>query len=285
MSLHDPIIKAISVFALALLSVSPSGSLPSPSTGDLTPHAPPPPRADDAAPAAAKAKVGEPLPRAPTGVQGPCASGMVLIDGDYCPEPEQVCLKWLDPPPYENLRCGEYQKPAKCKVPRKHRRFCVDREEYAEGASTPDALPMVNKSWTEAKAICESRSARLCKETEWEFACEGEDMNPYPYGFAREPGMCNVDRTDLGGTGDKLRDHRATLSAFPDCTSAFGVHDLTGNVDEWVEREGMAAPHRSSLRGGWWLPGRNRCRAATTHHDESYGGKQVGFRCCADPGS
>ncbi len=113
---------------------------------------------------------------------------------------------------------------------------------------------MVNKSWTEAKSICESRGARLCKETEWEFACEGEDMNPYPYGFAREAGMCNVDRTDLGGTRDKLRDHRATLAAFPECTSAFGVHDLTGNVDEWVEREGMAAPHRSSLRGGWWLP-------------------------------
>lgn len=283
MSLHDPIIKAISVTALALLSVSPSGD-PSQrratTPGDLTPQ--PPSRASEEVEITAKAKVFEPVAKAPTGVQGPCASSMVLVDGDYCPEPEQVCLKWLDPPPYENLRCGEYQKPAKCKVPRKHRRFCVDREEYAEGASTPDALPMVNKSWTEAKSICESRGARLCKETEWEFACEGEDMNPYPYGFAREAGMCNVDRTDLGGTGDKLRDHRATLAAFPECTSAFGVHDLTGNVDEWVEREGMAAPHRSSLRGGWWLPGRNRCRAATTHHDESYGGKQVGFRCCAD---
>jgi formylglycine-generating enzyme required for sulfatase activity len=57
---------------------------------------------------------------------------------------------------------------------------------------------------------------------------------------------------------------------------------MIGNVDEWVEREGVTAPHRSSLRGGWWLPGRNRCRAATTHHDETYSAKQVGFRCCAD---
>ena len=57
---------------------------------------------------------------------------------------------------------------------------------------------------------------------------------------------------------------------------------MTGNVDEWVEREGIAAPNRSALRGGWWLPGRNRCRAATLHHNESYSAKQVGFRCCAD---
>jgi formylglycine-generating enzyme required for sulfatase activity len=57
---------------------------------------------------------------------------------------------------------------------------------------------------------------------------------------------------------------------------------MIGNVDEWVEREGVSAPHRSALRGGWWLPGRNRCRAATVHHPESYSAKQVGFRCCAD---
>ena len=38
-------------------------------------------------------------------------------------------------PPYQNLRCGEYSKPAKCKGQRQKRRFCVDRDEYAESAS------------------------------------------------------------------------------------------------------------------------------------------------------
>ena len=292
MSLPTPISKAISIAAFFGLTLAPADT-----------HAPDTPLSREPAPQAPQAEtlpsLAEPLsidevnddastkaksaePKAPAGVQGPCSSGMVLVDGEYCPDPEQACLKWLDPPPYENLRCGEYQKPAKCKVPRVHRRFCIDREEFAESSGDADALPMVNKSWTEAKSLCEGRGARLCKETEWEFACEGVEMNPYPYGFSREAGMCNVDRTDLGGPGDKLRDHRAALSAFPQCTSAFGVHDMTGNVDEWVEREGMAAPNRSSLRGGWWLPGRNRCRAATTHHNEAYGGKQVGFRCCGD---
>jgi sulfatase modifying factor 1 len=236
-----------------------------------------------------KAKSPEPatpkLVTAPT-TNGVCTSGMALVEGDYCPDADQVCLKWLDPPPYQNLRCGEYAKPATCKGPRQHRRFCVDREEYvdtADAGADPNALPLVGKSWNEAQTICEGRGARLCRETEWEFACEGPEMNPYPYGFKREAGACNIDRTDLGGMNEKLTDHRAPLTAFPQCTSPFGAHDMTGNVDEWVEREGGAtAPHRSALRGGWWLPGRNRCRAATLGHDESYTAKQVGFRCCSD---
>lgn len=272
MSLDTPISKAISFAAFLGLTLAPVDG----PRGGLAP--PPPPKAAVAAPVGpAEHDDGTKAKTEP----GPCAAGMVLVDGEYCPDADQVCLKWLDPPPYQNLRCGEYSKPAKCKGTRQHRRFCVDREEYSE-SSAADALPMVNKSWTEAKTLCEARGARLCKETEWEFACEGPGMNPYPYGFKREP-LCNHDRTDLGGTNDKLTDHRAPSSAFPQCLSAFGAHDMTGNVDEWVEREGIAAPHRSALRGGWWLPGRNRCRAATLHHDESYSAKQVGFRCCADP--
>jgi hypothetical protein len=213
-----------------------------------------------------------------------CPAGMVLVEGEHCPDVEQVCLKWLDPPPYQHLRCGEYAQPAKCKVPREHRRFCIDREEYVDPhpSDGEEGLPMVNKSWLEAKAICHARGARLCKESEWEFACEGPAMSPYPYGFKRNSNACNIDRTDLGGPNSKLIDHRAKTSEFPECTSPFDVHDMTGNVDEWVERENAAPPNRSALRGGWWLPGRNRCRAATLGHAESYTAKQVGFRCCSN---
>lgn len=286
MSLDAPISKAISVAAFFGLTLAP----PAGQVGrSALPSVAPPHVALSAAHAtpdahAGKARSAETAPK--IAAEGPCGSGMLLVEGDYCPDAEQVCLKWLDPPPYQNLRCGEYAKPAKCKGPRQHRRFCIDREEYTDpatsGADPKDALPTVNKSWGAAKSICEARGGRLCKETEWEFACEGVEMNPYPYGFTRDSTLCNHDRTDLGGAQDKLTDHRAPPSAFPACVSPFGAHNMIGNVDEWVEREGIAAPRRSALRGGWWLPGRNRCRAATTHHDESYSGKQVGFRCCSD---
>lgn len=211
---------------------------------------------------------------------------MILVDGEFCPDAEQICAKWVgDPPPYQNLRCAEYAKPARCKGARVHLRYCVDREEFAEAntaGSADPVLPVVGKNWLEAKAMCEGRGARLCKESEWQFACEGPDMSPYPYGWKRDSTLCNFDKTDLGGPMEKLKDLRAPLDAFPDCVSPFGVHDMVGNVDEWVEREGGIAPNRSALRGGWWLPGRNRCRAATNHHGEEYSGKQVGFRCCKD---
>lgn len=238
------------------------------------------PKAVDASPkSTAPARA---APPAKSGGGGKCGAGMVEVTGEYCPDVEHVCLKWLDPPPYQYLRCAEYKKPAKCKVPRVHMSFCIDREEYAEEGTVDAAskLPVVSKSWLDAKAMCEARGARLCKEAEWEFACEGEEMRPYPHGFKRDTKVCNFDLTDLGGPNDKLKDHRAPLGAFAGCTSPFGVHNMTGNVDEWTEREGVAAPNRSILRGGWWLPGRNRCRAATMGHDESYTGKQVGFRCC-----
>ncbi len=283
MALEHPILEAFSVLLLAVVSLSPQdgpravggAGAASPVPGGIIPttsqgETPKPPE--------------EPAKAAPA--DNPCGEGMLLVEGEYCPDADQVCTKWVgDPPPYQNVRCAEYAKPVKCKVPKQRRRFCIDRDEYVQAPPNVDpreVLPVVGKKWGEAQALCALRGARLCKETEWEFACEGPESSPYPYGWKREAGTCNHDRTDLGGAEDKLRDHRAPASAFPKCTSPFGVHHMTGNVDEWVEREGMAAPNRSALRGGWWLPGRNRCRAATLGHDETYAGKQVGFRCCKD---
>lgn len=237
---------------------------------------------EPAAPAPVQRDV--PIAQRPPTPAGPCGSDMILIDGDYCPDADEVCLKWIDPPPYANLRCAEYAKPTKCKGKTVHKRFCIDREEYAARDAAGDVtdLPLVSKNWNEAQALCGGKGARLCKETEWEFACEGNEISPYPYGWKRDSSICNFDKTNLGGPEEKLNDLRAPLSAYPDCKSPFGVHDMVGNVDEWVEREGMQPPNRSSLRGGWWLPGRNRCRAATTQHGEDYSGKQVGFRCCKE---
>lgn len=208
------------------------------------------------------------------GAKAACPAGMVRIVGEHCDDAELKCLRWLDPPPYQNLRCAEYASPVVCRGKRTTMDFCIDQEEHSEGESR---LPRVNVSYREAKAVCAAEGKHLCREDEWEFACEGPEIRPYPYGFSRESGACNIDRTGLGGPDGKLRDLRAPADAYPKCVSPFGVHNMTGNADEWVERDG---PHRSVLRGGWWLPGRNRCRAATAEHGERYAASQVGFRCC-----
>jgi sulfatase modifying factor 1 len=210
----------------------------------------------------------------------PCPAGMILVEGDYCPVVRQTCKRWLDPEasPYHEYRCAEYA-PSECLAPRVHQRFCIDREEYVKPG---DALPVAHQSWTSAGAVCEGETKRLCLESEWQFACEGEAMLPYPYGLARDSTACNIDQMNLGKVGEGLSDLRAPVSAYPRCLSPFGVHDMSGNVEEWATRDHAKAPNRSTMKGAWWLPGKNTCRAATLGHGETYEGPQVGVRCCKD---
>ena len=65
--------------------------------------------------------------------------------------------------------------------------------------------------------------------------------------------------------------------------SPYGVHDMVGNVDEWVVNVSQAGkPHLSGLKGGYWGPVRTRCRPMTTAHDETFRYYQIGFRCCGE---
>jgi sulfatase modifying factor 1 len=210
-----------------------------------------------------------------------CPQGMTLVEGEYCPNVEQKCLHWLDPPGdrYEFFRCAEYQKPTTCKGARVHKRFCIDSAERVEDGSD---LPMHDKSWTDATNICKEEGARLCMTSEWQFACEGEEMRPYPYGWARDSTACNVDvMTGLGRVG-KLVDHRTPASAHPSCVSPFGVHDMAGNVDEWATVDGAPRGTREVMKGSWWLPGRHACRSFQGGHGAFYGGTETGVRCCKD---
>jgi sulfatase modifying factor 1 len=213
--------------------------------------------------------------------QDACPEGMVLVEGDYCPNVEQTCLRYRDPPvgPYAYFRCDEYKKPAKCLGKRVHKRFCIDAVEHVEPGTD---LPMNKKSWTDATRVCEGAGARLCMTSEWQFACEGEEMRPYPYGWERDSTACNVDiERGLGRVG-KLVDHRTPATAHPRCVSPFGVHDMSGNVDEWATVDGAARGAREVMKGSWWMPGRHACRQFQGGHGASYGGTESGVRCCRD---
>jgi len=206
---------------------------------------------------------------------------MALVEGEYCTRTHQVCDRWVDEGSefLPQTRCAKFR-PSKCIDDKVHKRFCIDVDEY-----TPpdDKLPANYQSWTMASQTCRSLGKRLCTESEWNFACEGEEMLPYPYGYDRNNTLCNFDLTDLMNTKGKLKDWRKPSSSLDKCTSPFGVRNMVGNIDEWVFREGgMLTPFRSALKGGWWMAARNRCRPATTAHDEYYKDTQTGFRCCKD---
>ena len=209
---------------------------------------------------------------------------MVLVEGDYCPDVEEKCLRWLDPPesPYHEFRCAEYKKPSVCKSKeRVHMRFCIDVGERTEDGSD---IPKNRMSWTSSKALCESAGARVCRESEWQFACEGEDMLPYPYGYERDSNRCNTDIIDGLGRPGRLKDHRAPASAHPDCKSPFGVHDMAGNMEEWVTADGKQGKMgwKQVMKGSWWIPSRHACRSFQIGHDAHYAGAETGARCCKD---
>lgn len=219
-----------------------------------------------------------PLPDSP-----PCSAQMVLVDGDYCPEVTHDCVHWLDDQKLPFARCGRYAPPARCETEKVHLRFCIDREELTRPGET---LPANFLSLNRSAKLCRAANKRLCLESEWNFACEGEEMRPYPYGWSRAS-VCNQDRQDLfemQNGKQVLRDLRARASDFPQCISAMGVLNMVGNLDEPVLRDGKPiAPMRTALKGGWWMAGRNRCRPATTAHDDDYNDVQIGARCCSDP--
>jgi formylglycine-generating enzyme required for sulfatase activity len=240
---------------------------------------------------------------------------MELVAGNYCPLVEQRCVEhhteWgrakaqvdrqraagEDAKTTASERCLRYAAPSKClSRERRPMRFCIDRYEWP---NEKGALPLHLVSWYDAAAACEGAGKRLCSADEFNFACEGEEMLPYTYGYERDASKCNIDKPYIKREKNPKRyaecmedeickaeiarlDQREPAGSRPGCVSPFGVHDMNGNVNEWVVRPFMRAPERSGLKSGWWGPIRARCRPMTTFHKESDYGYEVGFRCCKD---
>jgi sulfatase-modifying factor enzyme 1 len=234
----------------------------------------------------------------PTGPSGACAGDMVEVSGEYCPDIEQPCLRWLPEEPATPKRCAEFAPSSACKASTQKKHFCIDRYEFPNKSGE---RPIVMKSWQQAADTCKARGKRLCGESEWTLACEGAQRLPYPYGLKRDANACNIDKpradVDEKALADPRR-QRAEVSrlwqgepsgARAQCSSPYGVMDMTGNVDEWVVNEGgsmTANPFKSGLKGGYWGPVRDRCRPMTTVHGPDFSFYQIGFRCCGDaPGA
>jgi formylglycine-generating enzyme len=221
-----------------------------------------------------------PAPPAPV-----CPAGMVLVEGEHCPDVEQKCLEWMDPPSsrYHEFRCARYA-PSVCKSKeRVHMRYCIDVTERVDEAD-PEGRPRHFMSWTSSKKLCEASGGRLCRESEWVFACEGEEMRPYPYGWERDSSACNVDISENIGRPGRLVDHRAPAGNSERCESPFGVRDLAGNVEEWVQADGRGKMGwKEVLKGSWWIPSRHACRQFQVGHNDVYSGAETGTRCCAEP--
>jgi len=178
------------------------------------------------------------------------------------------------------------------------RDFCVDR---FEAPNRRGQKPLVMQSAKDAEAWCAARRKRLCTEDEWITACEGGEQRRYPYGDTRIEGRCNdgeawrsVDEAKLAKwPSPEAREHveelyQATASGTNQhCVSEDGVHDLVGNVEEWVVRTREHANRPPYLLiGCYWSGcyggGKPTCRSTNNAHAPDFRFYETGFRCCRD---
>ncbi len=115
--------------------------------------------------------------------------------------------------------------------------------------------PVINVSWNDAKAYVRwlsrktGKQYRLLSEAEWEYAARAGTTTRYSWGDDIGQNRANCD-----GCGS-LWDHKRTapVGSFP--ANPFGLHDVHGNVWEWVE-DCDNKNYRGALSdGSAWLRG------------------------------
>lgn len=207
-------------------------------------------------------------------------------------------------------------------------RFEVTQAQYAavmgELPNIPQGLrgaemPVVNVSWDKANEFCArlrnltGRTYRLPSEAEWEYAARGGTETPFAFGPTITPSLAVYDSAIPFGSAPRGPRRRAmTEVGAISPANAFGLHDMHGNVWEWVadfwhldytgaptnggvwdvpamipvdedDPEGEEMEDNSRVaRGGSWNSAANRCRSASRFRfAPNTTSPQLGFRVVA----
>ena len=179
-----------------------------------------------------------------------------------------------------------------------------ERDWKNPGFAQTNQHPVVAISWQDAAAYCEwlSRDTgqpyRLPSEAEWEYACRAGTTTPFSFGPTISPSQANYDGNFTYANGAKgvYREKTVAVGSLP--ASPWGLHEMHGNVWEWVEdvwhddhsgapidgsawtdREGKESDRDRVVRGGSWSNFPGRCRSAVRYRVEPGGrGRWLGFR-------
>lgn len=143
------------------------------------------------------------------------------------------------------------------------------------GEPAGDDDPVVHVAWADAAAYAAwlaaetGKAYRLPTEAEFEYALRAGSTSAYPWG----PGAPPRPLANVSSQGDKSPSNRTWTNAFPGQSDGwfgiapvgsfprndFGLHDMAGNVSEWVEDCWHSSYLRAPSDGSAWVnPGCGR---------------------------
>ena len=164
-----------------------------------------------------------------------------------------------------------------------------------QGASFPPRIkhqPVTQVSWHDADAFCRWRGKRLPSEAEWEKAARGPSGNLYPWGAGSPKNRATYGRKWRGVFT------MTDVGTYSQGTSLYGVHDMAGNVWEWVDDwydlkyynwrrkknpRGPAEGDFKVVRGGSWVNYPDTLRSSFRRWSQpEVRFNDTGFRCAKD---
>jgi serine/threonine-protein kinase len=214
---------------------------PEPPTATLEavePTTEPTDEASDALPAATPTEEPTPEPTQPppppTPEPAPPRPGMVFIpagsfqmgssDGPANEQPEhtvQLDAFFIDRTEVTNAEYRRCVEAGSCTAAQSADSFTISG--YRDDPAFNDH-PVISVDWNQARAYCRFDGKRLPSEAEWEYAAGGPDNLTWPWGNTFDAGLSAASSPDVQAVG-----------SFPGGASPFGLLDMAGNVNEWVE--------------------------------------------------